>query len=406
MSAIESTTTTTSTSTAAANGPTTITTTTTTAPTTNGRKNGQWIGRRERRDDGSFVSTYSNADLYKLVALAARKGRPDSPHSLSVRVFDRTLPAIGYPDAPSGRAIYARLKKPWPVIVEHALSERSQRSERQSESVLKRKDEAPWLTERHLHYALRAIAKFKEVETIPELSYEPWRAEYLADRVTETRQSLDLLEQLIPTQGQILRIAASLDAEGKTAWDKALAYVGLAPRPTGKALTGLPIVEAMLLYVEATGGQLSPSIDEVTRLGKEWGIMIGRLETGKKWNDYLDECRAAREAAGMEMPVAKLARGKVKPEFGPRPDGLQVPERGNRNRWADADEEEGFQIVTAYVLDARARGVTPSQRDYQDWTRGHRDRPAASTLQEAFGHTFSEWIRLVEERLLAEKKAA
>lgn len=62
--------------------------------------------------------------------------------------------------------------------------------------------------------------------------------------------------------------------------------------------------------------------------------------------------------------------------------------------------------MTAYLLDCRSRGVTSRQRDYQDWTRGHRDRPAASTLKNAFGHTFGEWIRLVEERLLAEKKAA
>jgi hypothetical protein len=374
------------------------------AATASGRKNGQWIGSRERRDDGSFVSTYSNADLYKLVALAARKGRPDSPHSLSVRVFDQTLPAIGYPDAPSGRAIYARLKQPWPVIVERALSERSQRSERQSESVLKRKEEAPWLTERHLFFALKAIAKFKEAETIPELSYEPWRAAYLADRVQETQQSLDLLEQLIPTQGQILRIAVSLDAEGKAAWDKALAYAGLAPRSRATALTGLPIVEALQLYIEATDGQFSPSIDELDRLGKEWGIMIAKRERGKKWQAYLDECRVEREAKGLAMPTARRVRGIAQPTIGPKPGGLQAPERGHRHRWTD--ENMGAQVVTDYVLDCRARSVTPSQDDYREWAKGRRDRPAASTLERSLGRTFGEWIRLVEERLLAEKKVA
>ncbi|HET8751952.1 MAG TPA: hypothetical protein VFM43_05450 [Gaiellaceae bacterium] len=389
-------TTTTATTTAAAGAP----------PTKTTAKNGtttKWIGTRERRDDGSFVSTYSNADLYKLVALAARKARPDAPHSLSVRVFDQTLPAIGYPDAPSGRAIYARLKKPWPVIVERALSERSERSERQTEAVLKKREEAPWLTERHLYFALKAIAGFKEAETIPELSYEPWRAQYLANRVEETRQSVDLLEQLIPTAGQILRIAASLDAEGTTAWDKALAYAGLAPRPAATTVKGLPIVEAMQLYVEATGGEFWPSQDEVERLAKEWGIMIAS-RAGKNWSEYLNQYREARAAQGLEMPTTKLVRGTPKPIFGPKPEGLQAPERGNRNRWTD--EEEAFRIVTDYVLDCRARGVTPSQRDYKDWQKGHRDRPADSTLVNNFGRTFTEWIRLVEERILEEKKAA
>jgi hypothetical protein len=250
---------------------------------------------------------------------------------------------------------------------------------------------------------LNAIAKFKDLETIPELSYEPWRAAFLADRVEETKQSRDLLEQLIPTQGQILRIAASLDAEGKSAWDKGLAYAGLAPRPTGKALTGLPIVEAMQLYIDATGGEFWPSQNEVQRLAKEWGIMLAS-RTGKNWTEHLDEFRAERAAQGLEMPTTKLVRGTPKPVFGPKPEGLQAPERGNRNRWTD--EEEGFQIMTGYVLDCRARGVTPSQDDYREWAKGHRDRPAASTLERSLGRTFGEWIRLVEERLLAEKKVA
>ena len=61
---------------------------------------------------------------------------------------------------------------------------------------------------------------------------------------------------------------------------------------------------------------------------------------------------------------------------------------------------------TTRRANSRRSRVTPSQRDYQDWARGHRDRPAASTLKSAFGRTFGEWIRLVEERLLAEKKTA
>ena len=111
-----------------------------------------------------------------------------------------------------------------------------------------------------------------------------------------------------------------------------------------------------------------------------------------------------REAQGLEMPITKLVRGTPKPTFGPRPEGLQVPERGNRNRWTD--EDEAFQIVTTYVLDCRGRGVTPSQDDYRGWMRGHRDRPSVSTLLDNFGRGFTEWIRLVEEQLLAEKRAA
>lgn len=62
------------------------------------------------------------------------------------------------------------------------------------------------------------------------------------------------------------------------------------------------------------------------------------------------------------MPTARLARGKIKPALGPRPDGLQAPERANHDRWTDEEEASGPRPPTcstaALAASRRASATT------------------------------------------------
>lgn len=345
-----------------------------------------------RASNGQLVFIYSKADLYSLVALAARTVKPYAPQSLSVREFDRSLAEIGYPDAPSGRAIYGRLKRPWPQIVELALRERNAT---RADDAVTRKDEAPWLTERHLFFAMKTIARFKEAESIPESLYNGWREEYLA--ANPLNQPRELLEQLLPTGSQIVRIAVALDAEGETPWKKALAFVGLGA-PKTKSNAGMPIAEAMGLYVDATGGRFAPSIPELERLRVEWGIAIANKTL--PWGDYLAECRAHREERGLTMPTT-YAKPDARPPLVKPADLEAPPAQPGKGHWSENLIEER---LTHYVLDCRSKGGRPRQKHYGQWRKTRPGYPSASTVGRH--GDFIDWVEKIEARLLAEKKAA
>lgn len=74
-----------------------------------------------------------------------------------------------------------------------------------------------------------------------------------------------------------------------------------------------------------------------------------------------------------------------------------------RGKWQD--EELVIERLTIYVLDCRAQSIRPKQKHYMEWRKGRKDFPASSTLNRQ-DCGFAEWIALVEERLLQEKKAA
>jgi hypothetical protein len=356
------------------------------------KKQGPKIGSVVRAGNGRLVATYSKSDLYKLVALAARKTKPHAPETLSVREFDRALGSIGYPDAPSGRAIYGRLKRPWPEIV--ALALRDMTANRADDAV-SRKKEGHWMTERHLFYALKTLARFKDVTTFTPMSYDAARDEYL--RSPERQRDAEMHEQHLPTSSQILRIAAKLAGDDPL-WEKALRYAGLTVE-TPSQQTGMPVAEAIYLYIRVTG--LLPTRREIRRLGKEWKIAIA-FERGRLWQDSLDECRQLREERGETMPTESGGHGRHPALV--KPDTLAAPARRTKaGRWQD--EELVIERLTIYVLDCRAQSIRPRQKHYKEWSKGRDDFPAASTICRK-DRGFTDWIAIVEERLLQAKKAA
>jgi hypothetical protein len=362
---------------------------------------GSHIKRQARRPDGRVVSTYSDAQLYELVRKAAFKARPDQPAKLSVRKFDESVASLGYTDAPSARAICARLKRGWPEIVEIAIAPKQSV---QKKDAPQKSDEAKWLTERHLFFALNAVADFKGIETMTEHAYDAYLAEYLAAR----RQPAHILGPgaRFPTSSQILRLAVKLPAKGGAAkpWDRALVFAGLKPvvQSPSNALT---VIEAINLYIEATLCEFYPSHEELTRLRSEFGISIREKEEGKKWSESLQEALDGRAAAGLPVPsMIAAVSSKVALVL---PPGFKTPKVKNaKGTWAEKTDEEMVEAITPYVLDClnRTPPVRPTKKDYQSWASGRKEAPSGDTL--GLRKNWGEWVKLVEEQLLEAKKAA
>lgn len=351
------------------------------------------IGSAVRAPNGRMVAAYSNSDLYQLVSLAARETKPRAPDTLSVREFDRSLGTIGYPDAPSGRAIYGRLKRPWPEIVALSLREASPA---RFDDPSTRQKEGHWMTLRHLFFALKTLARLKGVTTFTVTSYDATRAAYLA--APERQRDLEMHEQHLPTSSQILRIAAALETEGSTPWEKALLYAGLSI--TKEELVGaMPLEQAIDYYITATG--LLPSYKEIERLGREWEVALA-MSKRKPWPEAMEACRALRAARGEVMPTA-AAKQRALPAL-KKPTALDgATPYVKRGKWQD--EKLVIERLTIYVLDCRAQSIRPKQKHYMEWRKSRKDFPASSTLnRQDWG--FAAWIALVEERLLQEKKAA
>lgn len=357
------------------------------------------INRQARREDGRVVSAYSDSQLYTLVRKAAFKVRPDYPAEISVREFDAALDSIGHADAPSARAICSRLKRGWPEIVELAI-EPKQHSKKRDD---KQSEEAPWMTDRHLYFALNVVARFKGVETMTAHDYDLYLAEYLAQH----KQPAHVLGSgaRFPTSNQILRLALKLPSKGAvTTWDRALVFAGLktVPVTNAKALT---VVEAINLYIEASFCEFYPSQDELLRLRSEFGISMREKEQGRKWSESLREALDGRTAAGLPVPTM-LAATTTKPKLVLPPGFATPPLKNPKGTWAERSDEEWADAITPYVLDCinRTPPVRPTKKDYQSWSSCRSECPSGDTLGKR--KTWGEWMKLVDERLLEEKKAA
>jgi hypothetical protein len=359
------------------------------------------IKKQRRRADGRVESAYSDADLYEIVARAARHAKAHAPETLSLREFDRTLTAVGFPDAPSARAIYGRLKKPWWEIVETALKPRSEQE--MVEKIKARSAEASWIGARHVFYAINTLCIFKEVETLDERDYDRYRTDYL-DHHSRGEIDRERLEDLLPTSGQILNFIAKHPVEGTSlstpAWSKALLFAGRAIYAQTRT-AGMPLQQAIDLYIEATGSKFIPSHREIVRLASEWDVSVEGRQLGKSWDSYLAEVTATRAERGLTTPT-ELPETKTPPEL-PRPTGLVARAQMPRGNWKD--EKNVIEALTPFVLHCQAEGEPPTRGRYLSWRKSCPDQaPAPSTIERY--RVFSDWIHIVQDRLLEAKKAA
>lgn len=348
-----------------------------------------------RKDNGQAASAYSERALYDVVADVIRYVSPGRPEAVTQRAFDRSRAAAGHPQAPSARAICMRLgskgaSMSWARLRRHALADDLHKD--RSYSKHRGQDIGPEMDVRHLVFALKWAAREAEQASLTPDDYEDTRRELLRRdrRMGRYRDHDSLLPGLLPSKGQIERIArdhdvqqrrelakaqASEQAAGDAAdsaedqvseqgvednepaepsppkaapWDLALALAGLEPRttlaprpntrpaPDPKSLR-LDIEVAIHHFIESNDSMPSEkSLQDFARL-----VGTAVATRSKPWADHLDDARAYRAQLGLDSPsenpkpLGHAVRREVKVPEGGIPGA--PPSRKGRRRYSEED---------------------------------------------------------------------
>lgn len=328
-----------------------------------------------RRPIGTFVSAYDDLALYELVRDVALCACPDAPTAATQVVWDAARGPAGHPEAPSARAICARLAdqdgKPfsWRELLELAFA--PDRDIEMTHMTRRREPETDHLTAAHLYYALRRAAAQRGVKTLGPDAYAETRTRLIA---AARRRRDRVLEELLPTVGQIERIAGG--------WEQALELADLDPRATDERSSprGMELVDALDLYAEATGGWLCSS-DTLELFAREHCISLTKRESGKRWRAYLDEVTRQRDERGAKTRGYPPRGTKVETRL---PEGALDGMPGRRPARGSATKKQCAAAVRRY-LDDPDRREPPSQKRYLAWSVGRDDAPAPSQFAQYGG---------------------
>jgi hypothetical protein len=209
----------------------------------------------------------------------------------------------------------------------------------------------------------------------------------------------------VPTSGQIEWFASKLPKKGSLGpWQRALDLVGL-ESSSKKRTKALTTIEAINLYIDATGGKFYPARNEIPRLRTEFGISFREKDPGRSWKEAIKAVLDQRKKDGLPVPT-EMARIVDKVTL-VLPSGAATPTAlVGQGTWAEKSDEELAACLIPYVLDCqqRAEPVRPTKKGYQSWSVGKSDFPSAGTL--AGRKNWGEWMAMAEEMLLELKKAA
>lgn len=339
----------------------------------------------QARTFGRFRSKYLNGQLSRIVGEVALEVRPDDPFKLTQVQFDSNVASAGYPDCPTARQIATRLKRPWAEVVEVAVDPK--RSEKRTHQAKTREEPMKHITDRHLFFSLQRVARARGEDSFTEAEYAETREKLIADDRRRWRYG-GVLDETLLTSSQIVNYA---DHD----WNAALVLGGLKPHEA-EIVAGMPIVEAIHLYVLSTG-LMAPNIDEVNRMARELKIALRGLRreyeaTGKRWADLVAEYQAWCVAEGLEVPAKKPTRNQ-KPAFNPPAGAVAAATPARRKAWT---EDECIEALVEFVS-AWPGSSDPTQKQYKLATKGNRDFPSTSTLQR-FGLSLDAALEKARQR--------
>lgn len=330
----------------------------------------------KQRPDGRFQARYDERTLLDVVAAVARTADPDEPAEITQRDYDAARERAGYPAAPTAKQTAARFRMPWPELVRFALAPMASPEIALGRQLGERNED--WLDEAAVRAALKTVALRLGKKTLLPADYLAERERMLADARRHYRHQA---EPLLPSEGQIVRIAGS--------WDEALQIAGLAPRPTvGRAHPGVPIVAALELALEAYGCLLT--FRELARFAQANGFSLAK-KTGR-WTDYLAELRAERTDWGKWTP-AGYPPAEVRPDYA-KP--IRLPAsfeavRRRRYRWT---KDECVAALARLLAELGNERLT--QRLYLQKRRADPDLPPLTSLQRQGG--FGELVAEARKR--------
>jgi hypothetical protein len=315
----------------------------------------------DRAKSGKFKSRYDRNALFPLVADVCRFVDPDEPESVSQPDFDKSRAVAGHPHAPSGRAIYGRLKIPWEEIKQIALD--PTRDVNQT-LAMKGREEARKLNTEEIHFALNRIARELGVRTVSFFDYVRTREKLIAKDERRNGEG-GILATLLPTAHQIENQSGT--------WQDALAASGLEPYVQGgSSKKGLSIAEAYDLVIELTGR--APRRASFDQLRSRFGISIAKTPPAADWPEVEREIREQRAARGLETPESTLI---TKAEW----DALEIPEE--RLELLPRKRDKGHwtyeRCLLGLVEFLETPGVEHSWRSYMKICPDH-DWPPASAI--------------------------
>lgn len=217
--------------------------------------------------------------------------------------------------------------------------------------------EQDWLTEDHIAYVLRVVARRLSAQT---LSPDQYRREREAMLAVNRRRRRRLR---LPTEDQI-RVAVG-------DWDAALALASLSARAP-HAGVGVSAVELLERCYEAHGAQ--PSAEELRRFARANRIPY-QPDRGRSWNECIAAWKKDRRARGLAVPTGLPPRDQ-RPNYS-RNVGAALPGERRRRDWSHLDD--CVEIVILY-LDQLGANERSSKRGYQDWAAGREDAPSYSAF--------------------------
>jgi hypothetical protein len=281
------------------------------------------------------------------------------PTKAAQRAFDAAREdSARFSDLPPARSIARQLQMPWLDVLSIAHEPPSKHAHRLGRALTR--PEQKWLTDEHIAYVLRLVARSLGTDSVSPSEYRREREAMLAG---DRSRYLHGRRLRLPTDDQI-RIAVGGD------WNRALALAGLsarAPHSGGGVLT-LDLLERCYA---AHGAQ--PSAEELRRFARANRIPYQPDRT-RSWNECVAAWKEERQARGLDAPAGLPPRGQ-RPDYSRNVGAARAGERRRRD-WSHI--EDCVEIVMIYLTELR--NVRSSKRGYQDWAADRADAPGYSAF--------------------------
>jgi hypothetical protein len=338
-----------------------------------------------RGQSGRYTVTYNDDDLWQAVADVARVARSDDPASCSQRAFDECRVLAGHPGLPTARWICRRLApehldfRPWPDLL--ALACDPDRDPRNAETRRRRSVTPELISAQRISYALNVVARHEGVRTLAPFRYSGGRARLIeADRAWRHGGAI---EATLPT-AKAIETAVERLTNGEVAeaarWDYALALAGLEPRHVHEWPQGVPLVEAVELFIEKTGWLCTSG--ELQRFAFDLNFAL----SNGSYRDAYAEVQRRRKEAGLEL--ARAAPTGTTVSYETSPDGVPGWPKHLHGDWTFMECIEALRSYDA----ALAANDRRTRDRYRLWASLHRDRPAVETFDRWGG--FRTMLRL------------
>jgi hypothetical protein len=310
--------------------------------------------------------------LAREIALAAA---PENPSAITQTIFNRAR-LRSQPDCPEAAYIARRLQCSWSEVLRIAFS-----YEGNTFKLLAQRKGITEADRATCVEALRLVAERLQLPTLRPDDYEKEREAIIGKRRGTHRASL--LKRLPK--------AAMIDYHG---WDELLLEAGLSSRSRRKNRQGMPIPDAVELFLQ-TQGRL-PSLRDLIKFSKEHGFSV---QEHKEIKPHTQVLRERREKQGLWTP-SRVPKPSQRPPWQITKASASTAQAfplARRNYWTLELVREGLQLALK-ELEPGERLTLPVLRRL---AKGNRDIPTASVVGQVAKKHGTTITALRAEALLA-----